>query len=212
MLTSFFTTLPKLTHCESPETASSTAQPALLLSMLDPPTPIAGPSTAIGGLIHDEDLYKLDLQPVDSEHMSAFGEVPGIGSDLDTYLEAHELPTTAPEVSLGVNMITQLQVATSRLPNMIPLATSTDELARFSGDLEEASGICDDPWEMIDQSLNAVLGYGRTTADIMGLVRRGPNGMDGLCNWLSVCITKLNIDLALLEGKVQRLLDAMALL
>jgi hypothetical protein len=95
--------------------------------------------------------------------MSAFGEVPGRGSDLDTYWEAHEPPATAPEVFLGVNMITQLQAATSRLPNTIPLATSTDELARFSGDPEEESGIYNDPWEIIDQSLNAVLGYGRTT-------------------------------------------------
>ena len=65
---------------------------------------------------------------------------------------------------------------------------------------------------MIDQSLNAVLGYGRTTADIMGLVWRGPNKMDALCNWLLVCIMKLNINSALLEGKVKCLLDAMALL
>ena len=81
--------------------------------------------------------------------MSAFEEVPCIVADLDAYLEAHELPTTAPEVSLGVNMITQLQVATSRLPNTIPLATSTDKLACFSEDLEEASGICDDPGRLL---------------------------------------------------------------
>ena len=139
--------------------------------------------------------------------------VPNIvGSNLDVYQDTHDLPTTTPEVSLGVNMITQLRAATSRLPNTIPLGTSTDELAHFSGDPEEELGIYDDPWEMVDQSLNAVLGYGRTTAEIAGLVQRGLNGMDGLSNWLSVCIKRLGIDPILLEGKIKRLLDAVALL
>ena len=65
---------------------------------------------------------------------------------------------------------------------------------------------------MVDQVLNAVVNYGRTTADIAGLIRKGRNGMDGLCNWLEVCIEVLRIDPVLLEAKMSRLLEAMALL
>lgn len=36
--------------------------------------------------------------------------------------------------------------------------------------------------------------------------------MDGLCNWLDACIKNLGVDPLLLEGKVQRLLDAINLL
>lgn len=36
--------------------------------------------------------------------------------------------------------------------------------------------------------------------------------MDGLCNWLDACISDLGIDPMLLEGKLQRLLDAIGLL
>jgi len=208
MLTSFFTKQPKLTRRESPETASLptiAVQPALLSSMLNPPAPIAGPSTAILDPITNHDQRDLNL------HAEQFGEIPGLGSD-DVYHNIYEAANSVPEASSGINFITQLRIATSRLPSTVDLATSVDELARFSGDPEEESQTHDAPWEMVDRALNRVVGYGRTTADIAGLIRRGPNGMDGLCNWLSVCIEKFDIDPALLEGKMKRLLDAMALL
>jgi len=65
---------------------------------------------------------------------------------------------------------------------------------------------------MVDQALNAVIVYARTTADIAGLICKGRNGMDRLCNWLEVCIEVLRINPVLLEGKMSRLLEAMALL
>jgi hypothetical protein len=65
---------------------------------------------------------------------------------------------------------------------------------------------------VIDKALNVLIGYSRTTADIVGLVRKGRNRMDSLCDWLEMCIVKLKVDPALLEGKMKQLLDAMALL
>ena len=56
-------------------------------------------------------------------------------------------------------------------------ATPADELAWFSGNPAEESQNYDDPWEMVDQALNAVVGYGRTTADIVELIHKGQNGM-----------------------------------
>ena len=103
-------------------------------------------------------------------------------------------------------------MAILQLPEAVALATPADELAQFSGNPAEELHIYDDPWEMVDQALNAVVSYGRTTADIVGLIRKGRNGMDRLCNWLEVCIKVLQIDPVLLEGKMNCLLEAMALL
>jgi hypothetical protein len=203
VLTSFFTKQPKLTCRESPETTCSptiAVQPALLSSMLNP-APIAGPSTAILDPITNNDQRNLNLQTEQIE------EIPDLGSD-DAYHNIYEAVNSVPEASSGINFITQLRIATSRLPSTVGLATSVDELAHFSGDPEEELQTHDAPWEMV----YCVVGYGRTTADIAGLIWRGPNGMDGLCNWLSVSIEKFDIDPALLEGKMKRLLDAMALL
>jgi hypothetical protein len=207
VLTSFFTKQPKLTRRESPETTSSptiAVQPALLSSMLNP-APIAGPSTAILDPITNSDQHDLNLQTEQIE------EIPDLGLD-DVYHNIYEAVNSVPEASSGINFITQLRVATSRLPSTVGLVTPVDELARFSGDPEEELQTHDAPWEMVDRVLNCVVGYGRTTADIAGLIWRGPNGMDGLCNWLLVCIEKFDIDPALLEGKMKCLLDTMALL
>ena len=89
----------------------------------------------------------------------------------NAYLDIYYEPaTSAPAASLGINLIGQLQAATSRLPSTVALATSVDELACFSGDPEEESQAFDAPWEMVDRALNRVIGYGRTTADIAGLI------------------------------------------
>jgi hypothetical protein len=155
-----------------------------------------------------QNIVRVLLPTVQTEQIE---EKPDLGSD-NAYHNIYEAVNSVPEASSGINFITQLWIATSRLPSTVGLATSVDELAHFSGDLEEELQTHDVPWEMVDRVLNCVVGYGRTTADIAGLIWRGPNSVDGLCNWLSVCIEKFNIDLALLEGKMKHLLDAMALL
>ena len=39
-----------------------------------------------------------------------------------------------------------------------------------------------DAWKMADQTLNGAIGYGKTVEDIAKMIRRGPRGMDKLCN------------------------------
>ena len=87
-----------------------------------------------------------------------------------------------------------------------------DILARFSVDpvLELEAG--DDAWEMADRALNGVIGYCKTVEEIAKIIRRGLLGMDGLCRWLKLLVSELQIDEVLLEGKVKRLIDAMVLL
>lgn len=110
------------------------------------------------------------------------------------------------------SLIDRLRVATRRLPKTVLVGTEVDILAQFSGapfvDLDEY----DDAWEMVDRTLNGVIGYGMSVAAVSAIIRRGKFGMDGLCNWLETCISEYGINPELLEGKVDRLLDAINLL
>jgi hypothetical protein len=103
-------------------------------------------------------------------------------------------------------------VAVSNLSDSVALAKPSDDIARFSGDPEDESYSYEDPWEMVDNALNLLVGYRKSTAEVVGLIRRGQSGIDGLCNWLEICLNKLNIDAVLLEGKVTRIKDAMKFL
>jgi hypothetical protein len=64
------------------------------------------------------------------------------------------------DVSSGVHMTGQLQVAILWLQDTVALATSVDELAHFSGDPEEESWSYGDPWEMINKALNVLICFG----------------------------------------------------
>jgi hypothetical protein len=98
------------------------------------------------------------------------------------------------------------------LPTTVEIASKTDLLAHFSGDpvleIEEGS----DPWENLDPALNIVVSYGASVREIAGIIRRGDYGMDGMYRWLKKCVAVLKVDEALLEMKVQCLIDAMILL
>ena len=47
--------------------------------------------------------------------------------------------------------------------------------------------------------------------DITKIIQRGPHGMDGLCKWLRILVSELQVDEILLEGKINRLISAMVM-
>lgn len=106
----------------------------------------------------------------------------------------------------------RIREAAGRLPSSIPFATAEDVLARFSGVPSVDPTEYDDPWEMADRALNPVVGYGCSVSEIASIIRRGEKGVEGLCNWMELCVSSLHIDPALLEGKAGRLLEAINLL
>ena len=114
----------------------------------------------------DEDLQSAQLSP-------AVGEISPLNFDIDIHQDSDKPIFTAQGTPAGMHMITQLRAVVLQLPEAVALATPADELARFSGDPAEESRSYDDPWEMVDQALNAVVGYGRTTANIAGLIHKG---------------------------------------
>ncbi|KAI0058140.1 hypothetical protein BV25DRAFT_1862304, partial [Artomyces pyxidatus] len=111
---------------------------------------------------------------------------------------------TRPAVS---PLIQQLRAAVRALPDSVAVACPDDSIYWFAqGPSLDPSD--DDPWEAIDRSLNALLGWGADTSEIAAKIRRGPYGLEGLCNYFDICISELGIAEALLEAKVARLLEA----
>ena len=98
--------------------------------------------------------------------------------------------------------------ATESLPESVPLATAADTLAQFSGDLSLGEDD-EDAWQMVDQALNRIIGYGGTVDEISTLIWCGEFGIDGLCCWLEKCVSTLRIEEVLLENKVNHLVEAM---
>lgn len=84
----------------------------------------------------------------------------------------------------------------------------SDPIAHFSGSPKTLIVDGSDAWECIDPLLNNFLGYGIETNVLSARIRRGPMGIDGLCQWLDICVKELGISEALLEGKVERLIKA----
>jgi hypothetical protein len=113
---------------------------------------------------------------------------------------------------LAGSLIDRLRVAIRMLPITVLVGTEDDVLAQFARAPFVDPSEYDDAWEMVDKTLNGAIGYGMSVAAVSAIIRRGRFGMDGLCDWLETCILEYGINPNLLEGKVQRLLDAMSLL
>jgi hypothetical protein len=86
--------------------------------------------------------------------------------DVDEYDDSIQQPVA----SLGAQLIIQFRAAALKLPDTIALAAPIDDIARFAGDPEEELCGYDDPWEMVDQALNVLVGYGKGTVEVAGLI------------------------------------------
>ena len=132
--------------------------------------------------------------------------INSISDEIGVQFEAPDLLASAG------SLIDQLRAATQELPNSIAIGTEEDILAQFAGPPIFDPNEHDDTWEMVDKTLNGVIGYGMSVAAVTAIIWRGVFGMEGLCTWLETCISEYRVDPVLLEGKVQHLLDAMSLL
>ncbi|KAE9394828.1 hypothetical protein BT96DRAFT_998151 [Gymnopus androsaceus JB14] len=95
-----------------------------------------------------------------------------------------------------------------QLPLSVPIAEPTSAISAVTGD---PCLLVSDPveaWEILNPIIHSVFGYQSTADSIAHLVKRGPFGLDGFCNWVDACVEKLNVDEALLEPKVLLLLEA----
>jgi hypothetical protein len=117
---------------------------------------------------------------------------------------------SAPELMVTDDLLMRLRTYTQNLPLSIPLGTPSDPFANFSSNPEDLIKPGSDAWEhVIDPAFNRVIGFGLTTAQLADLIKWGHYGMDGFCEWTATCINVLHIAPALLETRVERVIDAM---
>ena len=105
----------------------------------------------------------------------------------------------------AVNILTTLEKAVECLP-VLPDASESDEIAAFfenvptNLDKEKA-------WEYLDPMLNRFLGFNRTAESIYNELRGGARGLSAMVQYLKDFVGRYEIDGALLEGKIQRLVN-----
>ena len=94
------------------------------------------------------------------------------------------------------------------LPNILPDASDTDEIAVFAQDIPtDMDG--DDAWEeFLDPLLNRFLGFGRSIESISAMLQGGESGLTAIVRYLRKFVERYRIDGALLEGKLERLIEA----
>lgn len=66
-------------------------------------------------------------------------------------------------------------------------------------------------WECLDPFLNVALGWGKPVEDVAREVRRGTMGMDGLVDILEHFVVRYGILGVVLEGKMERLFEAVGI-
>ncbi|GJE96780.1 hypothetical protein PsYK624_129860 [Phanerochaete sordida] len=168
-------------------------------------------SAAAPAVVHTTNAGPARLSSTLPEEASVGQAVPPDVVDL-TQEPAENQDVPSPHATTSSPLIARLRDAIQRLPTTVPIATPQDLLARFAGSPRDAVPSGEDAWEVLDQVLNNVIGYGTSTTDVAGFIRRGSHGVDALCRWLEECVVDLKIAEALLEGKVNKVIDAIQLL
>ena len=106
----------------------------------------------------------------------------------------------------AVNILTTLERVIEDLP-VLPDASESDEIAMFSGNVP-ADLAKDDAWEYLDPMLNRFLGFNRSAESIYNELRGGERGLSAMVRYLKDFVNQYQIDGALLEGKIKRLVNA----
>lgn len=107
-------------------------------------------------------------------------------------------------------LLSRLRALTVNLPLSVPIGYQGEPLACFAVNPELLVQPGQDAWEdVVDPTFNQVIGFGRTTIEIAGFIRRGQYGMDGFCNWTAACLESLKISPSLLEMRLDRVMQAM---
>ncbi|KAF8154518.1 hypothetical protein B0H34DRAFT_809113 [Crassisporium funariophilum] len=122
------------------------------------------------------------------------------------------LPTAAHYDAPSLHpLLLSLRQVIDTLPGDIPEATTSDTLAIYAAPPTVDPDNDEGPWRAIDGMLNRVIGFGATPESLKALIRRGHFGIDGLYLYFKSCIEDIKIEPALLEGKIERVVEAMIL-
>jgi len=107
--------------------------------------------------------------------------------------------------TLAVDLLTTLEKEIGNLP-VLPNASESDEIAAFSGNIP-TDLTKEDAWEHLDQMLNRFVGFNRMLESICSKLQGGAKGLSVMVRYLKDFVGQYQIDGALLEGKIQRLVN-----
>ena len=125
--------------------------------------------------------------------------------DVSTTASKTASESPVPDTHAG-SLLMMLEKAISNLP-VLPEASESDEIVVFSQSMP-VDLAKDDAWKYLDPTLNCFLGFNRTTESISEALRGGEKGLVAMARYLREFVCRYQIDEGLLEGKIQRLLDA----
>jgi hypothetical protein len=142
------------------------------------------------------------------------GNLTGLGGLNATLGSSKSLEAKPETCDRARELVLRLYAASRTLPLSVPHATLTDAFAVFGIDpsCSAASKAPDtELWEKLDPMLNKTIGYDASIEEISSRIRRGPLGLDGLVEFLLWFVENRGLKVELIEGKVERLLDAIEL-
>ncbi|KAK0207725.1 hypothetical protein IW262DRAFT_1302599 [Armillaria fumosa] len=108
----------------------------------------------------------------------------------------------------GLALLLRIHDRVPLLPDSVDIGTPDDELAQFSvNPSPEMEDRDSDAWVYVHDTLTPLFGYNASVETIQSLIRQGNYGIEGLCNWIESSIVNLGVDGALLEGKLNTILQ-----
>ena len=131
------------------------------------------------------------------------------------FSETHTMGTTprtassksAPTNTHTIKILATLDKVVESLPlAVLPDASDSDEIAVFSGNVP-TNLAKEEAWEYLDPMLNHFLGFDRTAASIYNELRGGVRGLSAMVRYLEDFVGHYELEGALLEGKIQRLIN-----
>jgi len=105
----------------------------------------------------------------------------------------------------AVNILVTLEKAIEDLP-VLPDVSKYDEIATFSENVP-TNLAKEDAWEYLDPMLNRFLGFNRMAKSIYNKLQGGVQGLPAMVQYLKDFIRQYKVDGALLEGKIERLVN-----
>ncbi|KAH8993073.1 hypothetical protein EDB86DRAFT_2805800 [Lactarius hatsudake] len=181
---------------------------------LNPPTVVAPP------LIHTDEKSFSDNQDMMLETREMYK---------DTLEETREAPEMVPlqveaektrriPCRKGIELLSRLEAAATRIPNNIPLATPAHRLSLFSADprscvanLEQLEGTeveVEDDWLTLNSMLKSAFGWGESEMreNVKEMINCGEHGLDGFIRFFKFFVLQRGLEGAMIEPKIEGLL------
>lgn len=171
------------------------------------PSTVSAPAPVIGYL----PVVEPDAVPSGS---SSCSPQPRIGSVAAVKPASANTPPDKHNRSLNPSaaaLLRQLKTAIDGMPASVPEAGRTDTISAFASTAIPLGLPSDEAWEELDPVLNRFARFGISAEDLALKVCCGLKGMESVWQYISEFAQQYNIEGSLLEGKVSKMISAMAI-